>query len=382
MTEFSLAFDTQAVQLGTPYDHAAGAIAPPIFLSTTFERAADGSYPSGYEYARDDNPNRAMLERAIAALEGGAAGAAFASGSAAVMTLFQALSPGDHVVAPDDMYYGVRLMLERCFARWGLGVTLVDTTSTANIADAMRERTKVVLIETPSNPQLKVTDIAAAAEVAHDGGAQLVCDNTMATPVLQRPLELGADMVVHSTTKYLSGHHDAMGGALVTKDETPLWNEVRFLQKCCGAIPSPFACWLTLRGVPSLAHRVRRHSETALRVATYLSTHARVERVLHPWISAESAQVAKRQMTGAGGVFSVCIKGDEDDALRVAAHAQIFRRATSFGGSESLMEHRASVEGPATKTPPNLLRLAIGLEDPSDLIADLEQAIEAGTWGA
>ncbi len=379
MTDFSLAFDTQAVKLGAPHDDAAGAIAPPIYLSTTFERAADGSYPSGYEYARDDNPNRSMLEHAISSLEGGTAGAAFASGSAAVMTLFQALSPGDHVIAPDDMYYGVRLMLERCFARWGLGVTLVDTTSTENIAAAMQERTRVVLIETPSNPQLKVTDIAAAADVAHAAGAQLVCDNTMATPVLQRPIELGADMVVHSTTKYLSGHHDAMGGALATKNDNALWNEVRFLQKCCGAIPSPFACWLTLRGLPSLAHRVRRQSESALQVARYLSNHKRVERVLHPWISPESKDVAKQQMTGAGGVFSVCIKGGADDALRVAARTRIFRRATSFGGGESLIEHRASVEGPATKTPPNLLRLAIGLEDPNDLIADLEQAIEAGT---
>lgn len=376
MTEISLAFDTQAVMLGTPEHEALGAIAPPLYLSTTFERASGGSESSAYDYARDDNPNRSMLEHAIGSLEGGVDAAAFASGSAAVMTLFQALSPGDHVVAPDDMYYGVRLMLERCFSRWGLGVTLVDTTSVANIAGAMQERTKIVLIETPSNPQLKVTDVAAAAEIAHAGGALLACDNTMATPVLQRPLQLGADIVVHSTTKYLSGHHDAMGGALVTKSEIALWNELRFLQKCCGAIPSPFACWLTLRGVPSLSHRVRRHSESALAVARFLSDHARVERVLHAWISPESEAIARRQMTGAGGVFSMCVKGSAGDALRVASRTQLFRRATSFGGSESLIEHRASVEGPSTKTPTNLLRLAIGLEDPNDLIADLDRALE------
>jgi cystathionine gamma-synthase len=247
-----------------------------------------------------------------------------------------------------------------------------------NLTDAAAESdTRLIFIETPSNPQLRITGIPHAVRVAKDAGAMLACDNTAATPVLQRPLELGADIVVHSTTKYISGHHDAMGGALVTRDNAGIWSEIRFAQKQCGCIPSPFASWLTLRALPSLAHRVGAQSETALKLAEELSRHKGVQAVLHPWLPAHPGhETARAQMSGGGALFSILVDGDAERAMRVAAHVRVFKRATSFGGPESLIEHRASVEAPGTKTPANLLRLAIGLEDSQALLDDLVQALE------
>jgi cystathionine gamma-synthase len=245
------------------------------------------------------------------------------------------------------------------------------------LARASESGAKLIFIESPSNPQLKITDIRQAARVAKSCGAVLACDNTAATPVLQRPLELGADIVVHSTTKYLSGHHDAMGGALITHSTNELWTAIRFAQTYCGCVPSPFACWLTQRALPSLQHRVRAQNESALQIAQELARHNKVERVLHPWLPAHPGHdVARAQMRGAGALFSVLVAGDAARAIRVAANVRLFKRATSFGGPESLIEHRASVEAPGTKTPPNLLRLAIGLEHPQDLIEDLAQALD------
>ncbi|MGZ3520253.1 MAG: trans-sulfuration enzyme family protein [Vulcanimicrobiaceae bacterium] len=359
-------------------DSAYGAIAAPLYLSTTFERAADGSYPLGYEYSRDDNPNRRELETALAALEGGQDAAAFASGSAAAMTLFQALRPGDQVVVSDDCYFGVRQMLDQLFVPWGLAVRYVDTSIPGELAKAVRSGTRLIFIETPSNPQLKISDIREVARIAKDAGAILACDNTAATPILQRPLDLGADISIHSTTKYMSGHHDAMGGALVSRRTDNFWNSIRFAQKHCGCIPSPFACWLTLRALPSLRHRVRAQSDSALRLAKELSGHRLVERVLHPGLPSHPGyDVARAQMTGTGALFSILVAGGADRAMRVAANVRVFKRATSFGGPESLIEHRASIEAPGTKTPPNLLRLAIGLERTEDLIEDLDRALTA-----
>lgn len=357
-------------------DSAYGSIASPVYLSTTFERDADGRYSRGFEYARDDNPNRHELEHALAKLESGADAAAFASGSAAAMTLFQALRPGDRVVVSDDCYWGVRQMLERIFVPWGLNVAYADTSVPEQLAQAAAPRTRLIFIETPSNPQLKVTDIREAARIAKTCGALLACDNTAATPVLQRPLELGADIAVHSTTKYLSGHHDAMGGALVTRERSEFWESIRFAQTYCGCVPSPFACWLTARALPSLQHRMRAQSDTALFLAEMLARHKSVERVLHPWLTTHPQHdVARAQMHAAGAMFSVLVAGDAEHAIRVAANVRVFKRATSFGGPESLIEHRASVEAPGTKTPANLLRLAIGLEEPQALLDDLLQAL-------
>jgi cystathionine gamma-synthase len=369
---------TRAVHAASSLHGDEGSIALPIYLSTTFERDAGGEYSGGFSYSRDDNPNRRMLERALAELEGGADAAAFASGSAAAMTIFQALRPGDHAIVAEDSYFSVRAMIDEVFVPWGLAVTYADCSDLGAIEAAIRPSTRLVFIETPSNPMLRVTDIAGAAALAHGAGAVLACDNTLPTPVLQRPLALGADLVVHATTKYIAGNHDAMGGAVVAARDDAFWARIRQQQRLCGAIPSPFASWLTLRGVSSLVPRVRWQNDGALAVARALAAHPAVSEVLHPGLATHAGHaIAQRQSSGSGGLFSFRIDGDAAAALRVAAHVRLFRRATSFGGPDSLIEHRASVEGPNTKTPADVLRLAIGLEDPADLIADLEQALTA-----
>ncbi|RMF76828.1 MAG: PLP-dependent transferase, partial [Chloroflexi bacterium] len=364
--------ETQAIHAGQTIDPATGALIPPVHFSTTYERAPDGDYPLEYVYIRNGNPNRAALERALCELEGGVAAAAFASGSVATMTLIQALQAGDHVLASDDMYYGIRQMLLEIFAAWGLETTFVDMTDPAQVEDAMRPNTKLVMIETPSNPMMKVTDIRRIADIAHNVGAHLMCDNTMATPILQQPLAHGADFVVHATTKYLGGHSDTMGGAVITREENDLWQRLVRIQKIGGAIVSPFTSWLTLRGMQTLPYRMAGHVANAKRVAAFLDTHPQVERVLYPGLETHPGHdVAKRQMSDFGGMMSVQIKGGQAEAMRVAARVKLFTRATSFGGVHSLIEHRASIEEGEITTPVNLLRLSIGLEHPDDLIEDL-----------
>jgi cystathionine gamma-synthase len=369
--------ETLAIHAGQDIDPATGAVIPPIYLTTTFEREADGSYPHGYTYVRSGNPNRTMLERCLAALEGGAECAAFASGLAATGAILQALAPGEHVIAPDDAYFGVTRWLREIMAPWGLETTYVDMRDPANVRAALRPNTRMVWMETPSNPLLKVADIAVIAEIAHAAGAVCAVDNTWATPVLQRPLELGADLVMHATTKYLGGHSDVLGGAVVAREQSALFERVRFLQGNGGAVPSPFDCWLVLRGIQTLAYRVRAHAEHAMRVARFLAEHPRVARVNYPGLASHPGHdVAARQMRAFGGMLSVEIKGGREAAMGVAARVHIFTRATSLGGIESLIEHRASVEPPGNTTPPGLLRVSVGLEHPDDLIADLEQALD------
>ncbi len=368
--------ETLAVHAGHAIDPSTGAVTPPIHLSTTFEREADGSFPRGYIYARTNNPNRMALEECLCALEGGAAAAAFASGSAATMSVFQALVPGDHVIAPADAYHGTARLLREVFAPWGLETTFVDVTDPARVQQAIRPHTKLVWIETPSNPLLKVTDITGIAELAHGAGALCVCDNTWATPILQRPFELGADLSVHATTKYLGGHSDVTGGVVIAKVEDEFFQRVRRLQVQTGAVPSPFDCWLVLRGIRTLPYRMRAHSENAMKVAGFLSHHAGVEVVHYPGLKGHAGHdIAARQMGGFGGMASFQVKGDRDTAMGVAARVRVFTRATSLGGTESLIEHRASIEGPGTRTPDNLLRLSIGLEHADDLIEDLARAL-------
>lgn len=368
--------ETLAIHAGQDIDPTTGAVIPPIYLTTTFERAADGTFPHGYIYTRNGNPNRTMLERCLAALEGGAECAAFGSGLAAAQAIFQTLRPGDHVIAPDDAYHGVTRLLREIMAPWGLQYTQVDMSSPDAVRAAVRPNTRLVWIETPSNPLLKVADIAAIAEIAHEVGARCVVDNTWATPVQQRPLELGADMVLHATTKYLGGHSDVLGGAVVCREADEQFASVRFLQANGGAVPSPFDCWLVLRGIQTLAYRVRAHAEHAGKVARFLAGHPRIERVHYPGLETHPGhQVAARQMRGFGGMLSIEVRGGEPAAMAVAAKVQIITRATSLGGIESLIEHRASVEGPESRTPPSLLRISVGLEHPDDIIADLEQAL-------
>ena len=368
--------ETLAVHAGRRVDPTTGAVTPAIHPSTTFEREPDGSYPRGFLYTRNANPNRNALEECLAALEGGEAAAAFASGSAATSAVFLALQPGDHVVAPTDAYHGTSRLLRETFSRWGLEATFVDMTDAAAVRRAIRPSTRLVWVETPSNPLWKVTDIAAIGEIARAAGARYVCDNTTATPVLQSPFRLGADLIVHATTKFLGGHADVMGGAVVTKTRDPFFDKVRAIQAAGGAVPSPFDCWLVLRGLSTLPFRMRAHSEHALRVASFLARHARVETVHYPGLPAHPGHdIARRQMAAFGGMVSVEVRGDRDRALAVAAKVRVFTRATSFGGTESLVEHRASIEGTGTTTPETLLRLSIGLENADDLIEDLDQAL-------
>jgi cystathionine gamma-synthase len=369
-------FETLAVHAGHATDPATGDVTPPIHMTTTFERADDGTYPRGYVYARISNPNRAALEECLAALESGVGAGAFASGSAATMAVFQALSPGDHVIAPDDVYHGTARMLRDILAPWGLETTFVDMTQLTTIEEAVRPNTRLLWVETPSNPLLKVTDILEVSDIAHRIGAVCACDNTWATPALQRPLELGADLVVHATTKYLGGHSDVTGGAVVAKADSELFRKIRLVQTAGGAVASPFDCWLVLRGIRTLPYRMRAHSENAARVASYLSRHSAVDLVHYPGLKDHPGhQIAARQMALFGGMISFQVKGGRDDAMRVAARVGLFTRATSLGGTDSLIEHRASIEGPETQTPDNLLRLAIGLENADDLLEDLEQAL-------
>jgi cystathionine gamma-synthase len=371
-------FETLAVHAGHQPDPATGAVTPPIHLSTTFERAPDGSFPGGYIYSRDANPNRRALERCLAELEAGAAAAAFSSGMAATSAIFQSLSPSDHVLVPDDSYYVTRKLLGEIYSRWGLAHTTVDMTDPAAAAAALRPTTRLIWVETPSNPLMRVTDIAAIVAVARKTGARVVCDNTWASPMLTRPLELGADLVMHSTTKYLGGHSDVLSGAVVARVDDDLFQRIRTVQIAGGAVASPFDCWLLLRGIRSLPYRMRGHSEHAMAVARFLESHPAVARVHYPGLTSHPAHaVAARQMAGFGGMLSLEVRGGRAEAMGMAARLKLITRATSLGGPETLIEHRASVEGAHTRAPEGLLRMSVGLEHPDDLIADLAQALEA-----
>ena len=369
--------ETRAIRGGRDVDAATGAVSSPIHLSTTFERAPDGSYPQGYIYSRTDNPNRHSLEECMGDLEGGQGAAAFSSGMAAITAVFQALSAGDHVVAPRDVYHGTARVLRGVMARWGLEATFVDMADLEQVRRALRPSTRVVFVETPSNPLLKITDIEAVAQVAHEQGVLCVCDNTWATPVLQKPLDLGADIVVHSSTKYLGGHGDVTGGVVVAAQTDGLFVNIRQVQQDAGAVPSPFDCWLLLRSIRTLPYRMRAHCENAGKVAAFLAGHPRVSEVFYPGLPGHSGhEVAASQMGMYGGMLSVRIFGGREGAFGVAARTELFTRATSLGSCESLIEHRASIEGPESETPDDLLRVSVGLENADDLIADLERALE------
>jgi cystathionine gamma-synthase len=371
----SMKIETLAVHAGHTIDPATGAVAAPIHLSTTFERDIEGTYSRGFMYTRNNNPNREALERGVSMLEGGETAAAFGSGTAAAMALFQALAPGDHVLAHVDAYYGTSRLLREIFLRWGLEADFIDMSNLEEVKKALRPQTKLAWAETPSNPLLRIVDLAAVAEIVHGNGALCVCDNTWA-PVLQRPFDLGANLILHSTTKYFGGHCDVAGGIVVAKKESDFFQRVQAIQYSGGAVPSPFDCWLILRGMRTLPWRMRAHSENGMKVAEFLAQHRKVVSVHYPGLSSHpSHEIARRQMSMFGGMLSFQVSGDGEEALSVAAKTKIFTRATSLGGVESLIEHRASIEGPGTTSPENLLRLSIGLENADDLIEDLDQAL-------
>ncbi|MDX1530236.1 MAG: aminotransferase class I/II-fold pyridoxal phosphate-dependent enzyme [Rhodothermales bacterium] len=371
---------TRLAHAGCVTDPATAALTPPLHLATTFERPAGGDYGNGYVYARWGNPTRDLFERTLADLEGdGAEAAAFASGMAAVQAVLQALRPGDHVLLPDDVYHGVRHLLRSVFADWGLAYSEVDQTDLGAVAAAVRPETRLVWAETPSNPLLKITDLRALAEIARAHDALLLVDGTWTTPLLQRPLGLGADLVLHSATKYLGGHSDALVGAVVARPGLGLFERVRALQQGAGAVADPFSCWLVLRGMRSLGARMPLHTANALRLAEWLAAHPRVEAVHYPGLPGHPGHaLASEQMGGFGGMLAFQVRGGAEEALAVAARVRTFRRATSLGGTESLIEHRASIESQPTPTPPNLLRVSVGLEAADDLVADLEEALKAG----
>jgi cystathionine gamma-synthase len=367
--------ETVAVHAGHEVDSATGAVAEPIYLSTTFERDVEGTYSRGFMYSRNDNPNRKALERGLSTLEGGATAAAFGSGMAAAMSFLGALAPGDHVLAHVDSYYGTIRLLRDLFLRWKLEADFIDMSDLANVKKALRPNTKLLWTETPSNPLLKIVDLAAVAQIGHDTGAVCICDNTWA-PIIQRPFDLGIDFILHSTTKYFGGHCDVLGGAIVARREDEYFDRVRSIQYTGGAVPSPFDCWLVLRGMKTLPWRMRAHCENAAKVADFLAQHRNVERIHYPGlVDHPGHEIAKKQMSMFGGMLSFEAKGGREGAMKVAAKTNIFTRATSLGGVESLIEHRASIEGPGTASPEGLLRCSIGLEHPDDLIEDLDQAL-------
>ena len=374
---------TRLAQAGCHPDPQTGALTPPLHLATTFERPADGDYGDGYVYARWGNPTRDLFETTLADLEADgqpAEAAAFASGMAAVMVVLQSLRPGDHVLLPDDVYHGVRSLFRSTFSDWGLTYSEVDQTDHEAVRSALRPETKIVWAETPSNPLLKIVDLEALAEIAHEGGALLLVDGTWTTPLLQRPLLLGADLVLHSATKYLGGHSDVLLGALVARAELDFFERIRALQKGAGPVADPFGSWLVLRGMRSLGARMPLHGANAQRLAEALQAHDAVATVFYPGLPDHPGHaVAKRQMDGFGGMLSFQVRGDAADALGVAARVRLFKRATSLGGTESLIEHRASIESQPTPTPPNLLRVSVGLEHADDLIADLTEALDGVT---
>ena len=373
---------TVAVHAGAEVDPETGAVTPPIHPSTTFVQEADGSARAGYVYARTGNPTRTRLERAVAALHPAAgpnaAAAAFASGSAAASAVLRSVDPGGVVVVPDDMYHGIRRLLAAQASRWGVALRAVDTSDLGALEAALAPGdVALVWLETPSNPSLKITDVAAAVRLAHGAGARLAVDATWTPPGVADPFRQGADLVMHSSTKYLAGHSDVLGGVVVARGEDdPTFAFVRELQGLEGAVPSPFDAWLTLRGLRTLALRVRAASESAERLAAYLADHPAVHVVAYPGRPDHpNHAVAKAQMERFGAMLSFRVRGGADAARRVAAAPRWFRSATSLGGVESLIEHRAPVEGPDTPTPDDLLRVSVGIEATDDLLRDLEGAL-------
>lgn len=369
--------ETISVHTGNEPDPATGAVAPPLHLSTTFRHGADGERIAGYEYQREGNPTNDRLREALAALEGGEQAITFASGMAAMTTLLESLPNGARVLIPDDCYTGLRMLCAEYLPERGIETIAIDMSDTDTVRAACAQGIAMLWIETPSNPKMKISDIAALADIGHAAGAVVVADNTFATPLLQRPLTLGADVVMHSTTKYFGGHSDVLGGALVFAKKGELSAKVAHRLHITGATLAPFSAWLTLRGCRSLGARMAMHCANARAVAEFLATQPQIERVNYPGLPSHPGHVvAARQMRDFGGMMSIELRGGREAALAFASKVKIFTNATSLGGCESLIEHRASVEGPIPRSPQNLLRMSIGLEHADDLIGDLRQAFD------
>ncbi len=370
--------ETLAIHAGGEPDAATGAVVPPLHLATTFRHGPAAERVAGYEYQREGNPTQDRLEAALTTLEGGRGALMFATGMAAMSALLESLPPGSHLLIPMDCYAGLRTLTAEFLPARGVTADAVDMRSGQAVQEALRASTRLVWLETPSNPLLQISDIRALAALAHANGSRLVCDNTFATPMLQRPLALGADIVMHSTTKYFGGHSDVMGGALVFAQRDELFDSVAHRRHITGATLAPFNAWLTLRGCRSLPARMAWHCRNARAVAAALAAHPAVEAVNYPGLTSHPGHTtAAAQMSDFGGMLSFTLRGGRDAALRTAGALRLIINATSLGGCESLIEHRASVEGSSPTTAQNLLRLSVGLEHPDDLIADLRQALAA-----
>ncbi|UXE65638.1 MAG: aminotransferase class V-fold PLP-dependent enzyme [Chryseotalea sp. WA131a] len=367
---------TICAHAGATPDPSTGAVTSPLYFSSTFHYPPTGEYPLGHIYSRESNPTRASLETVLAQLEQGEDAAAFSSGSAAASAVFLSLRPSDHIIINFDAYAGIRAMLKDVFMPWGLDVTFTDLSDVSNLSKSIQPNTKLVWTESPTNPQLRIVDLASVIGICKQKRIKVAVDNTFATPALQNPLALGADIVMHSTTKYLGGHSDLTGGALITAKKDEQWERIRHIQHIQGAIPAPFDCWLLLRGIRSFVPRMMQHISNAKAVAEFLSQHPKVERVLYPGLITHPGHaIAKHQMSDFGAMVSFLVRGTKEDAIKIAQRVKVFTNATSLGGTESLLEHRKSVEGPDSPTPENLLRLSVGIEDVNSLIEDLKQAL-------
>lgn len=360
---------TKAIHGVELHDETANAIANPIFLSTTFERAADGTYPKGHMYSRNSNPNRDLFEKSMAILEGGAGALAFASGLAAVNTIFQCLKSGDHVLMPEIGYYASYKLAEEILGPWGLQVSQVDMKNLKALQDAILPNTKLIWLESPANPILELHDIEAISKIAHEKGIKVAVDNTIASPIFQNPLTLGADFVMHASTKYIGGHSDVLGGVVIWKTDDAWSARMKRVQILMGATPNPLDCYLLSRGLKTLSVRMKQHAATALELAKRLENHPLVEKVHYPGLEShlQHALALKQMPDGQSGMISVQFKLSEQETHQLASKFSLFKQATSLGGVESLVEHRKSIEGPDSKTPGNLLRFSIGLEDVEDL---------------
>lgn len=371
--------DTEAIHQGYHASESFGAVSMPIVLSTTFERGSDGQFLEGRDiYARSSNPNRRALEAKLASLEGGTFAAAFSSGQAATMSIFHSLGHGSHLIIPDDIYYGTRVMIEVLYQRWGLEYSAVDMTDLDKVNQHIKPNTRLIWIESPSNPALKITDLEGIVALAKSKNIRTACDNTWASSYFTQPLKFGVDLVMHSSTKYFGGHSDITGGCVVAPDATA-GQQIREFQTLGGAVPSAFDCWLLYRSLSSYPLRMKTHAANALRLAQFLESHPSIEQVYYPGLPGNKYhQLATKQMiNGYGGMLSILVKGGATETLKLASNLKLITHATSLGGVESLVDHRQSAEGAHSMSPPNLLRVSVGIENIDDLIRDFEQALES-----
>jgi cystathionine gamma-synthase len=370
-------FETKAIHAGLKIGDPSSAIIPPISPSTIFEIDAEGKKDGDLHYSRLDNPNRLQFEHLIATLEGGEAAAAFSSGVAAATGVLQALAPGDHIIIPEDVYTGNRKLVKDIMNGWGLQSDFIDMTSVDTIKAHIKPYTRLIWIETPSNPLMRITDIAETAALAASKGILTLVDNTWPTPVNQLPLDLGADFVLHSTSKYFGGHSDILGGAIIAKKQDGLFEKIRMIQQMAGAVPSPYDCWMLSRSTRTLAYRMKGHNEHAVLIASYLNGHKKVADVYYPGLPSHLGHhIAKKQMSGFGGMISFLLEGNQKESIAVVGRSKLIKRSTSLGGVESTWEHRQSSEGEGSVSPQNMIRLSVGLEHPDDIIEDLEYSLQ------